>query len=1560
MNTESKNVNSVEEFINSVVTDDLINSQEYLTFPKSATTAEPLFFRSYSRKLPNGNRENWYQSTLRVAEYLREVGKLTNEEFELIFTQQLNCKSLFSGRLNWVGGTEWIKKPENFYGSYNCMSTNVYDIESFGLLMNLAMQGTGTGAVLEPVYIEQLPEIRNTLNIQVVDKIGDVPKEQRIEKTKTYIVASKDVFLYVGDSRQGWVESYTKLLYLATDPGLDRNLDVKVFVGNVRPKGEDLKGFGGVANPNKLPELYNKVANILNKAVGRQLTAVECCLVIDEAMVCVVAGNIRRSAGMKQFNSADTEAATAKDNLWQQDENGQWRIDPERDALRMSNHTRVFHQKPTLEEITAAVTKQYYSGEGAIQFAPEAIARANADLLTTDESRKEFIAQYCISEAHGLAYLEAQARYQGHYIDVKEAEHRLSRYATNPCFAPGTIILTREGHFPIESLIGKVVDVWDGDQWVTIDNFRVTGENQKVYTIELNSGQIVTATEYHTFVLANGERKKLFELSPGDLLAYHDVEIHGLHHEPSAYLKGFLVGDGTTRNENDPALKLYPPKYICEERLINSLAEIDVLQLVSVGGKKTAIAKAGFSDSYWMQGLTARKTEFIDWVTINRKTFPLDMLNWDLPSKLDFIAGVMDADGTASDTKNGWLYQICSIHKQWLEGFQLLLRSIGVKSKLALAKKGGVKDFKNRGGECFTQPLYRLTISQESSIILAQKVNFTRLTSFARKQTTYKLKPKETKIVSINFSHIAEKVYCCTVPTNHKLSLSNGLITGQCGEIIGTTFFCNLGEVHLNQLDPFNLDEQRQAFKAAAIAVCTLLHHKFVDERYAYSRELDPIVGVSFTGLFDFFVNAFGVDWLKWWKAGRPDEWKEFNGATWNSAEYFKKQEKWYLEFWKQTVKEEVTAYCVKHGLKVPNRYTTVQPAGCLDKTAIRVFDQGLMYLDELVNPGSGDSYGLDLSVRNGVSADKAIANQPMNLVKVTLKNGRILKMTPNHRLSVEGTWVRADEMKPGMLIDFSLGQYSKTENALLLPINPEHYTRDYRRSTVGHGRGLLTQEIVAPTQVDEDLAYFLGCLFGNGHISQSPKRVRFSFGSTMTSTVQKLQNIGKKLFGFEGVITDEGTKLELCFSSGQLVDWLENNNLGKKERSAKLDRIPLAIRQSSLEVILSFFCGLIDTDGCVRKEGSLSIDSASEFFLRNLQQIGEAVGLSFSVFHNTEGENKQGQKDMWGLCLSRMVSTEYALNYLNRNSIKCQNRNLPKPKRYFKFNPYEVVNIEFETTPDYSFDISVDGVDDDDSWYWQGALKSHNSKSLLTGASPGFHVPKASVYIRRMTFDRDNPIALACMDYGYNVIPGQSDKDENGNLLNDPFDPRCTEWLVEIPFKCGWADIPGATDIDISKFSVAAQYDFYMQVQRFYTTHNTSATLELRENEIPVLSELIHNSIQNDEGYISAALLARFDSLETFPRLPFEPITLETYNKLYQDVLDRRKSDNFIALLAQYDQKAVEAFNQGAAGCDSDKCLMPEIKPTNNGKIHFEPVQNITEKVQNGSIIAEHLEQVE
>ena len=754
-------------------------------FPITAPAANPVFYRTYSRKTPTGARESWHQVAERNLEGLRVLGSLDPAEVELIRRMQRYQMALPSGRWLWIGGTAWIEQSENFSGAYNCTSTNLVDWEAFALMMDLAMMGCGTGAVIEPHLIERLPVVRNLLIIDGVTDIGVTPIGSRQQST-THQIDGHRVTVRVGDTRHGWVESYRLLLNLCSDERFDGPVHVSVDLSDVRPVGETLKGFGGMANPVKLKDLYGRIAQILNKARGRQLTSVECCLLIDEAAVTIVAGNIRRSAGMRQFAADDTAAAGAKENLWQQDAQGNWRIDPERDALRMANHTRVFHQRPSREVVLEAVTKQFQSGEGAIQFAPEAIARSNADLLNTPELRTEFIGIYCDQGKE-----EAGRWLQLHHpeITTAELEHRLGRYGLNPC-----------------------------------------------------------------------------------------------------------------------------------------------------------------------------------------------------------------------------------------------------------------------------------------------------------------------------------------------------------GEILGADFHCNLAEIHLNRIDPADHQAQADAFRAGGLAVACLLNHRFEVERYRQSRAWDPIVGVSFTGLFDFFVHAFGTPWLQWWEAGRPDS---------EEGRAFRAEEAAYLARWKQCVNEAVWDYCDRHGLRRPNRCTTVQPAG---------------------------------------------------------------------------------------------------------------------------------------------------------------------------------------------------------------------------------------------------------------------------------------------------------------------------------------------------------------------------------------------TKSLLTGASPGWHPPKAQRFIRRITFRKNDPVALACMDFGYAIVPSQSDKDGEGRLLDDPFDPRCTEWLVEIPTEVSWANIPGADRVEINNFSAMAQFDFYMQVQRHYTAHNTSATVEFREHEIEALARAIHRAIEEGEGYISAALLARFDANATFPRLPFEPIDQATYHRLVSEVEQRRTCGDFFQSLQTYDRG--ELIEAGPAGCDSDKCLLPLAKP--------------------------------
>ena len=304
-------------------------------FPATAPAANPVFYRTYSRKTSEG-RESWSQVGSRNLEGLRKLGQLNDSEVELLARMQSEKKALPSGRWLWIGGTRWIEQPENFSGSYNCTSTNLVDWEAFGLMMDLAMMGCGTGAIIEPHLIDRLPVVLNTIEVRTVSDIGITPAADRQDDC-THSIDGNQVRIKVGDTRRGWVDSYQLMLELSSDERFNGGLiQVEIDLSDVRPVGETLKGFGGMANPVKLKDLYGRVARLLNKAQGRRLTSVECCLLIDEAAVTIVAGNIRRSAGMRQFAADDHIAASSKDNLWQQDDEGNWRIDPERDALKVN------------------------------------------------------------------------------------------------------------------------------------------------------------------------------------------------------------------------------------------------------------------------------------------------------------------------------------------------------------------------------------------------------------------------------------------------------------------------------------------------------------------------------------------------------------------------------------------------------------------------------------------------------------------------------------------------------------------------------------------------------------------------------------------------------------------------------------------------------------------------------------------------------------------------------------------------------------------------------------------------------------------------------------------------------------------------------------------------------------------------------------------------------------------------------------------------------------------------------------------------------------------------
>jgi ribonucleotide reductase alpha subunit len=95
--------------------------------------------------------------------------------------------------------------------------------------------------------------------------------------------------------------------------------------------------------------------------------------------------------------------------------------------------------------------------------------------------------------------------------------------SSNLCVAPETLVLTRTGEFPIESLHGKEVEVWNGEQW-SQTRIVQTGSNSPVVTVDVllrNCEEIqhhlLECTPYHKFLVqppgAQGPYRKSIQMA---------------------------------------------------------------------------------------------------------------------------------------------------------------------------------------------------------------------------------------------------------------------------------------------------------------------------------------------------------------------------------------------------------------------------------------------------------------------------------------------------------------------------------------------------------------------------------------------------------------------------------------------------------------------------------------------------------------------------------------------------------------------------------------------------------------------------------------------------------------------------------------------------------------------------------------------------------------------------------------------------------------------------------------------------------------------------------------
>ena len=249
------------------------------------SVGEITFLRTYSRLKEDGTKETWVDVCERVINGMYSLQKDHCKSSRLpwndvkaqasakdAFDRLFNLKWTPPGRGLWMMGTKIVNVHKNSAALQNCAFVSTSEMSKnnpskpFMFLMEASMLGVGVG-----------------FDDKGADK--DFTIHKPVDKITTDVIA---------DDRESWARATGDLINSYLKP--EQNT-IEFDYSLIRPLGSPIQTFGGTASgPAPLIKLHNAIRKIFNGRSGEKLTRRDIADIGNLIGVCVVSGNVRRSA----------------------------------------------------------------------------------------------------------------------------------------------------------------------------------------------------------------------------------------------------------------------------------------------------------------------------------------------------------------------------------------------------------------------------------------------------------------------------------------------------------------------------------------------------------------------------------------------------------------------------------------------------------------------------------------------------------------------------------------------------------------------------------------------------------------------------------------------------------------------------------------------------------------------------------------------------------------------------------------------------------------------------------------------------------------------------------------------------------------------------------------------------------------------------------------------------------------------------------------------------------------------------------------------------------------